>query len=293
MGRFKALTLASVLAVGAATAAQAADLLPPPPPLDAPPLRGAVVEDSGFYLRADTGLANTNAGNLRSSFADGSTLASQGAVVGSTDVSVGDAALLGLGAGYQFNSWFRADVTGEYRSALAYKSHIGAKWDGGPGCSLADPSYCADDYTGQIKTGVFLANAYLDMGTWFGFTPYVGAGVGAAVYQTSGVKDVTTFVSGSGAAWGYAPGYTSANFAWAAMAGVSYHITPNLLLDVGYRYVNMGTFQTGVIACNTPIYCHGETQHFNMASNDVRVGLRWLMAGPVYEQGFPTVSAKY
>ena len=95
------------------------------------------------------------------------------------------------------------------------------------------------------------------------------------------------------AAWGYAPGYTSANFAWAAMAGVSYHIMPNLLLDVGYRYVNMGTFQTGVIACNAPGYCHGETQHFDMASNDVRVGLRWLMAGPVYEQGFPPVSAKY
>jgi opacity protein-like surface antigen len=298
MGRLKALTLASVLAVGAAQAAQAADLLPPPPPLDAPPLRGAVVEDSGFYLRADTGIGNTNASNLRSSFADGSTLASQGAVVGPTNVSVGDAALLGLGAGYQFNSWFRVDVTGEYRSATPYRSNISAQWNStsNTGCSVNNANgnaFCSDDYTGQIKTGLVLANGYLDMGTWFGFTPYVGAGVGVAAYQTSGVKDTTNFASGVGSgAWGYAPSYTSANFAWAAMAGVAYHITPNLLLDVGYRYVNMGAFKTGVIACNAPGYCHGETQHFDMASNDVRVGLRWLMAGPVYEPALP-VSAKY
>jgi opacity protein-like surface antigen len=297
MGRFKALSLASVLALGAAQAAQAADLLPPPPPIDAPPLRGAVAEETGFYLRVDTGVANTSADNLRSTFSDGSTLASQGAVVGSTNVNVGDAALLGLGAGYQFNSWFRADVTGEYRSAIAYHSNISAQWpsQSTTGCLVGSGAYCSDDYSGQVKTGLLLANAYLDMGTWYGFTPYVGAGVGAAIYQTSNVKDATNFASGSsvaGGAWGYAPSYTSANFAWAAMAGVSYHITPNLLLDAGYRYVGLGTFKTGAIACNAPSGCHFETQHFDVASNDVRVGLRWLMAGPVYEQSYP-VRAKY
>jgi opacity protein-like surface antigen len=300
MGRLKALTFASVLALGAATAAQAADLLPPPPPLEAPPLRGAVVEESGFYLRVDAGIANTNADRLRSTFGDGTTLASQGAVVGPTSVSVGDAALLGLGAGYQFNSWFRVDVTGEYRSATAYRSNVSAQWPStsNTGCQPNNANgnaYCSDDYTGQIKTGLVLANGYLDMGTWYGFTPYVGAGVGLAAYQTSGVKDTTTFASGAsaaGAGWGYAPNYTGVNLAWAAMAGVAYHITPNLLLDVGYRYVNMGTFKTGAIACNAPGYCHFETQHFDMASNDVRVGLRWLMAGPVYDAGYP-VRAKY
>ncbi len=129
------------------------------------------------------------------------------------------------------------------------------------------------------------------MGTWAGFTPYVGAGVGIAAYQTSSIKDTTNFPAGSAAAWGFAPNYNGANFAWALMAGVSYHIMPNLLLDVGYRYVNMGTFKTGAIACDSPSQCHFETQHFNMAANDVRVGLRWMMAAQAYYD--PGVRAKY
>lgn len=282
MGRFKALTYASVLALGAAQAAHAADLLPPPPPIEAP-LRGAVVEETGgFYVRVDGGLANNNASGLRSTFADGSTLVSQGAVVGSTGVAVGDSSILGLGFGYQFNNWFRADITGEYRNAANYYSYINAQWDGGPGCSVGNGlnAYCGDQYKGQIKTGLVLVNGYFDMGTWAGFTPYVGGGFGFAAYQTSGVTDTTQF-PGGGNAWGNAPAYTGVNFAWALTTGVSYHITPNLLIDANYRYVNMGSFQTGVIACNALASCHGETQHFNMASNDVRVGLRWLAAAPV------------
>jgi opacity protein-like surface antigen len=287
MGRFTALTFASLLAVGAAQAAQAADLLPPPP-IEAPPLRGAVVDEpGGFYLRADAGLANTNATNLRSTFADGTTLATLGATDG--PVSVGDSGILGLGAGYQFNTWLRADVTGEYRNAINYHSSVAYQSSYAPSCLPASGISCGDEYTGQVKTGLVLANGYLDLGSWYGFSPYFGGGVGLVAYQTSAIKDNSLLPGGS---FGFAPNSVGTNFAWALMAGVGYHITPNLMLDIGYRYVNMGTFNTGAITCNQ-IPCHLETQHFKVASNDVRVGLRWLLDSrvPVFEPG--PVRAKY
>ena len=36
-----------------------------------------------------------------------------------------------------------------------------------------------DTYDGNLKSWVFLANAFVDLGTWNCFTPFVGAGVGA------------------------------------------------------------------------------------------------------------------
>ena len=55
----------------------------------------------------------------------------------------------------------------------------------------------------------------------------------------------------------------------------------------------MGSFKTGAIACNVqdPGGCHLESQHFNMASNDIRIGLRWLMFDPDLPP--PEVSARY
>ncbi len=35
-----------------------------------------------------------------------------------------------------------------------------------------------------------LANAYIDMGNWCGFTPFIGAGIGFATLTVDGMKDV-------------------------------------------------------------------------------------------------------
>lgn len=278
MGRIKALSLAGAAALIGVPTAQAADLLPPPPPIQAP-LRGPVVE-SGFYIRADAGLANVNEYGLRSTF-PGTTPAALG--VTQETGELGDDGILGLGFGYKFNNWFRADLTGEYRSGVNYDSTV---WYQGTGsCPAGGTTYCGDAYSGTVKTGLFLANGYLDMGTWYGFTPYIGGGVGFAAYQVSSFKDASLYPLGG---FGTAPDHNGANFAWAVMAGVAYHIMPDLLLDVGYRYVNMGEISTGALSCSST--CVHETQHFNMEANDVRVGLRWMMAAPVYAA---PVVAKY
>ena len=287
MGSLKALTLASVVAVAAIQAAYAADLLPPPPPLEAP-LRGPI-EESGFYLRGDVGVGLNQASNLRSTFGTGVTLADLGAWDG--PVNVGDSGLVGIGVGYQFNNWFRADFTGEYRSSASYNSKVYYQYTGGgSNCPVGGGSNCGDAYNAQLRTALFLANGYFDLGTWNGITPYIGGGVGVAAYGVSGLTDVSLSQPNG---YGTASSNNSANFAWALMAGLAFHVTPNLLLDMSYRYVNMGTFKTAAIACNGGVStgCAYESQQFNMASNDLRLGLRWLMAGPVYAE--PVVRARY
>jgi opacity protein-like surface antigen len=282
MGSLKALTLASAVALAVLPmahipAAFAADLLPPPPQLEPPPLRGPV-EEVGFYMRSDIGVAAVSATNLRSTFTDGSTLASLGAVDG--PVSVGDNYILSLGLGWQFNQWFRADLTAEYRGSSSYSSSVTYQWGNAvtnaSGCYPGSGLVCGDQYNGTVKTGLFLANGYVDVGSWYGFTPYVGGGIGLAVYQTSGVKDTGLYPTAG--AFGFAPNYNGTNFAWSLTGGVAYAIAPNLKLDVAYRYVNMGAFKTGAIGCNYTANssCHGEIQSFNMASNDLLFGLRWF-----------------
>ncbi len=273
MGGIKALTLAGVVAIAAMNSALAADL-PPAPSLDEP-LRGAIDEESGFYLRGDVGVGINQASQLKSTFGTGQTLANLGAWDG--PVNVGDATLVGIGAGYQFNEWLRADVTGEYRSGASFNSKVFYQYTGGgSNCPVAGPTNCGDNYNATVRSGLFLANGYLDPGTWLGVTPYVGAGLGLVTYGVSGLTDVSMSQPNG---YGLAPNRNAANFAWALTAGAAFHVTPNLLLDLSYRYVNMGTFNTAAITCNggASTGCAYESQHFNMASSDIRLGLRWLL----------------
>ena len=44
--------------------------------------------------------------------------------------------------------------------------------------------------TADIRSWMGLANAYIDMGNWCGFTPFIGAGIGFATLTVDGMKDV-------------------------------------------------------------------------------------------------------
>ena len=298
MGQFKALTLAGAFVLATAGAALAADLLPPPAPVEAVP----DVEFSGWYIRGDVGVGINSMNSWKSSFQDTTFVPTANYVdVRREQRNIGDSAFLRAGIGYQVNNWFRADVTGEYRTSASYtatESYRNTGFAAGPslvplqGCAgPAAYNYdtvggvltannngaaerCYDRYNANVRSAVVLANGYFDLGTWNNLTPYVGAGIGAAYNMMSGITD-----QGNSAGFGQSKSVNKTNLAWALMTGVSYSVTQNLKLELGYRYLNMGSINSNPIVCNVTVGCHYEVQKFKLASNDIHIGMRWMLGG--------------
>lgn len=265
MASFKALCLAGVASLVATAAAHAADLLPPPPQpvYAAPPV--VVPAASGWYLRGDVGAGINELSNAQSTFSSNVPNFSH------DGYDLRESAILGLGAGYQVNNWFRADVTGEYRTPARYSAY--ENYTGSPNCPTPSGYACLDGYHGSVMNGVFLANGYVQLGTYYGVTPYVGAGVGVAVNQFSGVTDVGLTNPG---AYGTAASHTDTHLAYAFMAGITYNLTPNVKLDVGYRYLDMGNITSGPINCTVNNGCPHEIQSYKLIANDIRLGVRYM-----------------
>jgi opacity protein-like surface antigen len=263
----------SLIAAGAATlmstAAFAADMAIAPPPAYAPP---PIVEDfGGWYLRGDIGFSNQRVERL-DNVLDANNLTSR------QNLAFGTAGIFGLGAGYKFNNWFRADVTGEYRGNSQFFGTDHITYVGGVG---------VDTYHGTKQEWVVLGNAYVDLGTWWCMTPFIGAGVGGARVAINGFTDQGLANNGFGALPGLAFGDSVAkwNFAWAVHAGVAYKVTPNFTVELAYRYLDMGNGLTGDLrtfdgtnAINNP------TTFRNITSHDLKLGVRWQLENPpVYQ----------
>ena len=110
------------------------------------------------------------------------------------------------------------------------------------------------------------------MGNWCGFTPYIGAGIGFASISVNGLKDVNVPNNG----FAFASDHTSTNFAWAVHAGVSYDVTAQTVIDLSYRYTDLGSAESG------PIYTYdgigfGAQQIKNITSNDLLFGVRYKL----------------
>ena len=120
-------------------------------------------------------------------------------------------------------------------------------------------------YASKLDSFLVLANVYFDLGTWAGLTPYVGAGVGASHVRSISLFD-TTLPAGENVPTG-----TAVNFAWAAMAGISYQILPTWLIDVGYRYASLGETHSGLDSTGN------FTTWRKLSSQEVRIGFRLLL----------------
>lgn len=293
MGSLKALLIAGAVATGAASVSHAADLPPLAPTIAPEP------EYGGWYIRGDVGVGSAILDKFESS---ASTMPRRVPGFRIDESNLDDSAFVDAGVGYAFNSFLRFDVTGEYRTSQRFQAIESYAFPGVPNVNGGPNSRGSDTYNASLQSAVFLANAYFDFGHWYGFTPYVGAGAGFALNTVASLTDVgagsTAFDSRGNGGLGFAPTRSVTNFAFAGMAGVSYDITQNVKLDIGYRYLNMGEAQSGKIACTTAnSVC--ERQKYRLASNDFRVGLRWMFSAPppvmpaAYEPPPPPLVRKY
>ena len=176
---------ASAAAIGLlSTAALAADLPPPqmyqPPPQIA--YQPAPVVSSGWYLRGDVGVGVQSFGDFPHSQTNSAFVWPASWTIVQKDIQ--DTAIFGGGIGYEWNNWFRTDFTAEYRTKAAFKA-TGRFTE-----FCAGGGNCFDVTEGNFSSAVFMANAYLDLGTWWCLTPYIGAGVGGAYDRITGVQDL-------------------------------------------------------------------------------------------------------
>ncbi|MEH2529387.1 opacity protein-like surface antigen [Bradyrhizobium sp. AZCC 1588] len=261
----------SFIAAGAATllssAAFAADMAIAPPPYAPAP----VVEDfGGWYLRGDIGFSNQRVDRLNNAL--DATLTSS---VQTNNFTT--AGIFGLGVGYKVNNWFRADVTGEYRGNSQFFGTDRITYVGGVG---------TDTYHATKNEWVVLANAYVDLGTWWCITPFIGAGVGGARVAINGFTDQSInsnpFPPGPALA-GLAHGDSFAkwNFAWAVHAGLAYQVTPNFTVELAYRYLDMGDGLTGDLRTFDGVSTINNPMTFkNITSHDLKLGVRWDLTSP-------------
>jgi opacity protein-like surface antigen len=246
--------IGAALAALVSSGAFAADMpLPPPIAPVAEPCCG-----SAWYLRGDVGVGIINRPKLifEQNPANNSNFQFQ-------HWSIDDTTFLSIGAGYEFNNWFRADVTAEYRTKAAVNA-FGMFTNGVGGVGV-------DTYTGSIHSTVVLANGYIDLGTWNCLTPFIGAGVGVAFNTLSDFVDIGTGLANGGAGSGQNP--TEAHFAWALTAGLSYAVTQNFSVELAYRYLNYGSI-TDTVHCIGS--CNPDSFKWDhLSSNDLMLGMRW------------------
>lgn len=189
---------------------------------------------------------------------------------------------LGIGVGYIFNRWLRVDGTIEgQKNDFSGTTTSATECVGDP---AAPQTTCRSEDSAMARTYSFLANVYGDLGTYAGFTPYVGAGAGVSLVQWDDLSSTTYCVDGtllctlpSVRVTTAHAGINSWRFTYALMAGVSYDISRNLKVDVGYKFrhiaggdmfnfdgASIGAGATGVQGTD-----NGWMQH------EVRVGLRY------------------
>jgi opacity protein-like surface antigen len=257
-----------LVAAGAAlllsSTAFAADMAIAPSPMYAPP----PVEDfGGWYLRGDIGFSNQRVNHL-----DTPGYHDPGILVPPTiGLGFDTAGIFGVGVGYQFNNWFRADLTGEYRGNSSLHGLDIVNFNGAV--------IGTDEYSGSKSEWLALANAYIDLGTWWCVTPFIGAGVGMSRNTISNFQDINT----PNLSVAFAPTASKWDFAWAVHAGVAYKVTPGFTVELAYRYLSLGDGVTGALTDYTG-FTRGRTIQFkDITSQDLRLGVRWeLSSPPVY-----------
>jgi opacity protein-like surface antigen len=266
-----------LIAAGAASllssAAFAADMAIAPPPM---PYAAPVADFGGWYLRGDIGFSNQSVQNIRN------TNPALYANLLSLDEKTGfdTGGVFGLGAGYQFNNWFRVDVTGQYRGNTNFHGLDLTSFPNGGATGFG-----SDVYNASKSEWVFLANAYVDLGTWWCVTPYIGAGVGTARVSIANFTDsgvATLFPPGSGVGPSLVSAQTGSqwNFAWALHAGLAYKVSPNMTVELGYSYLNLGDGTTGVDT-TFDRQAGGHVFTFkNITSQDLMLGVRWNLDSP-------------
>jgi opacity protein-like surface antigen len=249
------LALAAMAATGTARAADYSQPMPQPQPvyIQQPQIEAV---SSNWYLRGDIGVSAQRSYTLDYVRNPLNTVD-----FNFVSKSSSDSYFIGGGVGYEFNNWLRFDATAEYRAKQ--RVYAFGQYQIGGGTFL-------DTYEGYISSYVFLANAYVDLGTWNCFTPFVGFGVGGARVTMNNLTDINPSLAG----YGLGRNPSEWHFAWALHAGLAYNVSKTFKIELAYRYLDYGSITDTIDCANT---CNPDQYKFGkLSSHDVKIGFRWL-----------------
>ncbi|MER9834189.1 porin family protein [Mesorhizobium sp. M0145] len=239
-----ALALAAVVLVPL-TPALGADY-EPPVYVDQAPDYVPVEVGSGWYLRGDVSYL------VQKSFKD-----EHFAFTPASFDEKEDPIFASIGFGYHFNDYLRADLNVGYLP--------GNKIDVGynDGTTVASATLKNYAFSGIL-------NGYVDLGTYVGITPYLGAGVGilqskrrlSASYFTDNADPTDDFV--------LRDDKTQYSFAYTLNAGLAYQVSKNVSVDLGYQYFSApdAEYVTAESLTSFPI-------RKGINNHQVKVGLRY------------------
>lgn len=176
---------------------------------------------------------------------------------------------VGAGIGRYFGRGLRGDVTFEWRDTTDF--------------AAVSTNCCNTTTKFGMRSEVVLANLYYDFRAGERFTPYIGAGIGAARNETFG----GAYPNNTCGCVNY-DGKSQWNFAWALMAGASLRLDRGVhrggmkdggsfvepgrtYLDVGYRYLSLGDAVNGP---NSFDFKAGPRAD-HVDAHEIRVGLRY------------------
>jgi opacity protein-like surface antigen len=231
---------------------------------------------SGWYLRGDVGYVfDSSIDGVDYTFIDPVSLLAEPASFTSSSIDTDFA--WGGGFGYRLTDYFRADATVDgFRVDLDGTTASDETCTGLPN----DDTTCRSENSSEVSAVSVMANGYVDLGTYVGITPYVGAGAGMSYVSWSDLNDTTYCVDGGGdvcvsdaAVDSTGHGGTDGwRFTYALMAGVAYDISKNFKLDLGYKYRSIdGGDMFGWDSPQT----FGDGSHGNIETHEVRMGLRY------------------
>jgi len=151
--------------------------------------------------------------------------------------------------GAELFRFLRADIGFNYRGSLNFTTNS------------FEPPVPTYFYKTDVDTYSLMFSLFFEPIHYKNWTPYVGAGVGSTWID---IKTNDTVVRASD---------NETNFAWQAEAGIQYELTKHFTLRLGYRYINMGSFDIPLktIGSGTP------AGHFkgDLTAHDVVLGLRY------------------
>jgi opacity protein-like surface antigen len=216
-------------------------------------------QEGPFYLRLDTGYSWARSADYHDrQFSPFIGYLICGDPACATPMSInhlGTSAIGGLGAGWRFSPQLRADLTvGVRKFAVNGQDRL------------------PEIVTADVTSVVGMLNGYWDLPYGNKLKPFVGAGVGYARNSTGTTTDSFILFPGTLTATGSA----KYNVAYSLSAGVGYEVVKGLVVEAGYRYIDLGRFQSGeAVGPGGPLTLPFQGAEGKLRANEFTLGIRY------------------